>query len=100
MVNALIALTTPPLTTPKLTTPPLTTPPQAAESKRHDKIDVLQKQTRHRNAHEMLEWERRKSSRESEARKKEHEERVKQLVVRTCGTSEWSWLRGEIDWMP
>lgn len=53
---------------------------QAAETKRHDRMDEIQKQRHQRNAREMMEWERRKANRESEARKKAHEERIKQLV--------------------
>lgn len=53
---------------------------QAAESKRRGHMEELQRERHGKNTHEMEEWERRKMSKESEARKKAHEERIKQLV--------------------
>ena len=68
-----------------MVTPPFATPPQAAESKRRGQLEEFQRKRHYKNTREMEEWERRKMSRESEARKRAHEDRIKQLVVSEVG---------------
>ena len=54
---------------------------QVVEAKRLAQAEEIQKKRQAQNAREKMEWERRFVTQENEARKREHEERLKQLSV-------------------
>ena len=54
---------------------------QVVEAKRQAMAEELQKRLQTQNAREKMEWERRFVTQENEARRREHEERLKQLSV-------------------
>ena len=54
---------------------------QVVEAKRLAQHNELQKHRTAQNAREKMEWERRFVTQENEAKKREHEERLKQLSV-------------------
>lgn len=54
---------------------------QVVEAKRMAQAEKMQKRRQAQNAREKLEWERRFVTQENEAKKREHEERLKQLSV-------------------
>ena len=54
---------------------------QVVEAKRQAMAEELQKCRQAKNSREKMEWERRFVTQENEARKREHEERLKQLSV-------------------
>lgn len=51
------------------------------EAKRLAQAEELQRRRQAQNAREKMEWERRFVTQENEAKKREHEERLKQLSV-------------------
>ena len=51
------------------------------EAKRLAQAEEIQRKRQSQNAREKMEWERRFVTQENEARKREHEERLKQLSV-------------------
>lgn len=54
---------------------------QVIEAKRLAQAEEIQRKRQSQNAREKMEWERRFVTQENEARKREHEERLKQLSV-------------------
>ena len=56
-------------------------PLQVVEAKKLAQAEELQRRRQAQNAREKMEWERRFVTQENEARKREHEERLKQLSV-------------------
>jgi hypothetical protein len=54
---------------------------QVVEAQRLAQAEEIQKKRQSQNAREKMEWERRFVTQENEARKREHEERLKQLSV-------------------
>ena len=68
-----------------------TLPSQVVEAKRLAQAEEIHKRRQAQNAREKMEWERRFVTQENEARKREHEERLKQLSVSDgyCGVQKY-----------
>lgn len=66
---------------------------QMVEARRWSHAEEQASQRREKNARELHEWEKRITAQENEARRREHEERLKQLSVSQCtgGLMVWGW---------